>query len=176
MQPAAYARFREEFRRHLIGSQSALEDALRLHDAQVAELELAHRNLRLVVRGGKYSPVIIDELNAVDEELKAKRAARENLVPPAIELPEDLPDRYRAMMDALVASLSTEGVISRANDALHELIERVVVHWDAEAGAHRLEIHGDLLQIMRKSAPAELGAVRDGWIFAEVGCGDRLPP
>lgn len=174
MQPEAYARFREEFRLHLVGSQSASEDALRLHDAQVAELETKHRNLVLAVENGDFAPAIIARLNAVDAELKEKRAARRNLVPPVVELPEDLPVLYRAMMDDLVSALSAEGIASRASDALHELIERVVVHWDEEAQAHRLEIEGDLLEIMRKSAPAELDAVRDGVIFAEVGCGDRI--
>ncbi|MFC0200377.1 zinc ribbon domain-containing protein, partial [Paracoccus rhizosphaerae] len=125
--PEAYARFREAFHRHLAGSQGAAEDARRLHDAQVAELETKHRNLVLAVENGNYSPVIIARLNAVDEELKTKRAAGEHLVPPAIELPEDLPELYRTMMDDLVSALSAEGIDSRASDALHELIERVVM-------------------------------------------------
>ena len=99
---------------------------------------------------------------------------REELVPPAVELPDNLPELYRAMVTDLAASLSDEAVSGRTADELHEIIDYVVVHWDADADGHCLELSGNLLEMQCKSAPSELDAVR-GDIFAEVGCGSRQP-
>ena len=46
--------------------------------------------------------------------------------------------------------------------------------WDAEANGHRLEVSGNLLEILRKSAPRELEAV-SGDILGEFGCGSLQP-
>ncbi len=35
-----------------------------------------------------------------------------------------------------------------------------MVHWDDNAKAHRLEIEGNLLEMLRKTAPRELDAGR----------------
>ncbi|WP_422075293.1 hypothetical protein [Tranquillimonas rosea] len=95
-------------------------------------------------------------------------------MPPTVELPDNLPELYQEMVGNLAASLSEESVFGRAADELHELIDRIDVDWDDKAKAHRLTIEGNLLEMLRKSAPDELDAVRDGSIFAEVGCGSRI--
>ncbi|WP_261397363.1 hypothetical protein [Leisingera aquaemixtae] len=91
-----------------------------------------------------------------------------------MELPEELPELNRAMVADLAASLSDEAVAGRAADELHEFVERVVVHWDEDAQGHWLSIEGNLLEMLRKSAPRELDAVRGDAIFANVGCGSRI--
>jgi site-specific DNA recombinase len=116
---------------------------------------------------------LVERLNCVDRELKEMQGKRADLVVPEVELPEDLPELYRAMVADLAAALSDESVAGRAADELHELVDRVVVHWDAEARGHWLSIEGSLLEMLRKSAPSKLDAVR-GDIFAEVGCGSRI--
>ncbi|WP_422073455.1 hypothetical protein [Tranquillimonas rosea] len=78
------------------------------------------------------------------------------------------------MVGNLAASLSEESVFGRAADELHELIDRIDVDWDDKAKAHRLTIEGNLLEMLRKSAPSELDAVRGDAIFAEVGCGSTI--
>ena len=45
---------------------------------------------------------------------------------------------------------------------------------DDEAQGHWLSIEGNLLEMLRKSAPRDLDAVRGDAIFAEVGCGSRI--
>ncbi|MBJ3764377.1 recombinase family protein [Maribius pontilimi] len=174
MKPEAYVAFRDRFRKHLTQSQGAAEDTLHLHDARVRELETKHRNLVLAVENGNYASAIIERLNAVDTELKEMKGKRADIVPSTVELPENLPDLYREMVGDLAASLSDEVVAGRAADELHELVDRIVVDWDAEANGHRLAIEGNLLEMLRKSAPRELGAVHGGAIFAEVGCGSRI--
>ena len=60
------------------------------------------------------------------------------------------------MVSDLDATLSEETVAGRAAD---ELVERIAVDWDAKAEANRLTIEGDLLEMLRKSAPSKLDAV-----------------
>jgi hypothetical protein len=79
------------------------------------------------------------------------------------------------MIGGLAAWLSYEPIAGRAADELHELVERIEVNWDAAAGGHWLTIQGNLLEMLRKSAPDETGAVRGDRIFAEVGCGGSQP-
>ncbi|EAU44721.1 recombinase family protein [Salipiger bermudensis] len=173
MQPEAYEAFQTSFKKHLAQSQGSAEDTLRLHDARVRELETSHRNLLRAIETGDAVAVLLPRLNAVDAELKAMKLKREEIVPSAVELPDNLPELYRAMVTDLAASLSDEAVAGRAADELHEIVDHVVVHWDADADGHRLELSGNLLEMLRKSAPSELDAVR-GDIFAEVGCGSRI--
>ena len=99
---------------------------------------------------------------------------REKIVPPTAELPEDLPELYRAMIGNLAATLSNELIAGRAADELHEIIDQVVVHWDGTANGHRLEVSGILLEMLRKSAPRELEAV-SRVILGEFGCGKGQP-
>ena len=88
--------------------------------------------------------------------MKRKRDA---IVPPEIELPDNLPELYRELVSNLTTTLSEEAIAVQAADELHELVNRIVVHWDAEADGHLLSIEGDLLEMLRKSAPRELDAV-----------------
>ncbi|MFZ3582117.1 recombinase family protein [Loktanella sp. DJP18] len=173
MKPQAYAAFRESFHKRLEASQGASVDALQLHDARVRKLETTQRNLVRAVEEGKFAAAIIDRLNAVDAELKDLRGKRDEIVPSTVELPENLPELYLAMISDLASSLSDEAVAGRAADELHEIIDRVVVHWDGAAYGHRLEMSGNVLEMLRKSAPRELEAV-SGVILGEVGCGSRI--
>ena len=173
MKPQAYATFRESFHKRLESSQGDSVDALQLHDDRVRKLETTHRNLVRAVEEGKFAAAIIDRLNAVDAELKDLRGKRDEIVPSVVKLPENLPELYRAMVSDLASSLSDEAVAGRAADELHEIIDRVVVHWDGAANGHRLEMSGNVLEMLRKSAPSELEAV-SGRILGEVGCGSRI--
>ncbi|QQA42586.1 recombinase family protein [Pelagovum pacificum] len=174
MKPEAYARFRDRVHHQLKAAQGTAEDTLRLHDARVRQLEVEQRNLVALAKQGLGSESLVAELQKIDADLARLTATRGDIVPPDIELPEGLPELYQEMVGNLAASLSEESVVGRAADELHELIDRIDVDWDAEAKAHRLTIEGNLLEMLRKSAPDELGAVRDGAIFAEVGCGSRI--
>jgi len=43
--------------------------------------------------------------------------------------------------------------------------------WDDEAQGHWLTVRGNLMEMLRKTAPGETGAVREEMVFAEDGCG-----
>lgn len=145
MKPEAYERFRDRVNAGMAKRQDTAADRLRLHDAQVKELETSQRNLIMLARQGLGSQSLVDELKQIDEALIRMKASRDEIVPPEIELPEGLPDLYREMVGDLASALSQEAVASRAADELHELVDRIVVEWDAEANGHRLKIEGELL-------------------------------
>lgn len=174
LKPEAYASFRTRFAERLKASQGAAEDDLRIHDERVRQLETSHRNLLRAIETGGDASVLVERLTAVDRELKEMRGKRGEIVPANVDLPEHLPELYRAMIDDLAASLSEEAVAGRAADELHDLVERIEVRWDEEAGGHWLSIQGNLLEMLRKAAPEKTGDVRGDMIFAEVGCGSRI--
>ena len=107
-------------------------------------MELHH--VKLIPRGAQTALTI-------EADLARLRVTRDEIVPPDIELPEDLPDLYRDVVDNLATRLSETSIVSRAADELHELMDRIVVEWDDKAKAHRLTIEGNLLEMLRKSAP-----------------------
>lgn len=45
-------------------------------------------------------------------------------------------------------------VAGRAGDELHELVDAVLVFWDADLGAHQLDIRGKQLEMLQKAKPA----------------------
>jgi len=106
------------------------------------------------VEDGRFSDPIIEKLNAVDGELKDLKARRGAPEPVQVEPSEDLPGLYRACVDNLVATLSDGKVSGRAADELHELIETVMVEWDAELRNHRLEVRGNFLEMLNKTKPS----------------------
>jgi hypothetical protein len=59
-------------------------------------------------------------------------------------LPTNLPAIDRAHIDDLVCTLSDKDVSGRASDELHQMIDTVVVDWDAAAKHHELELRGKL--------------------------------
>ena len=173
MQPDAYAAFQERVRVGLDKDRETAADRLRIHDLRVRELETGQRNLVALARQGLGSQSLIDELRGIETELTSLEGARDKIVPAEVVLPDNLPDLYRELVGDLAATLSDEAVSVRAADQLHEMVDRVIVDWDAEANGHRLTIEGNLLEMLRKSAPSELEAV-SGRILGEVGCGSRI--
>ena len=87
--------------------------------------------------------------------LAAPQDKRASLTPEPITLPTDLPVLYRAHISNLVETLTDGDVAGLAGDELQELLESVVVSWDADLGAHQLEIRGKLLEMLQKAKPAD---------------------
>ncbi|UWS81310.1 recombinase family protein [Phaeobacter sp. G2] len=160
MRDEAYAEFREKFLARKKGEEKERDDLLRLHSQAVRQLESRHANLMKAVEDGDYSAPVIAQLNKVDAELTQARAKRDAAAPEPIFLPQDLPALYRAHIDDLVGTLSDEGVSGRASEELHQIIDTVVVTWDADAKHHALELRGKLLEMLNITKPA-LGAGLD---------------
>ncbi|WP_126138226.1 hypothetical protein [Tritonibacter mobilis] len=95
---------------------------------------------------------------------------------------------YRERVAALIAGLGRSAEMPAAAEALRGLISEVrmvpdtaarnghtiELIGDDEAQGHWLSIEGNLLEMLRKSAPRDLDAVRGDTIFAEFGCGSRI--
>ena len=112
----------------------------------------------------------------VHGSLAAPQDKRASLTPEPITLPTDLPVLYRAHISNLVETLMDGEVAGRAGDELHELVDAVVVSWDANLGAHQLEIRGKLLEMLQKAKPAFGGGFDLLREFAKVGCGRAHRP
>jgi site-specific DNA recombinase len=79
---------------------------------------------------------------------------RQDTTPRPIDWPDNLPALYSGYVDQLAATLSDEGVVGRASDELHKIIDRVAVRHDANRDVHELEIEGDLVELLSKAKPA----------------------
>jgi hypothetical protein len=140
MQPKAYAQFKTDFERHFAGARQPREDELRLRDKRIRQVEKDRAGLLDAIKAGAHAPALIAEFEQLDADLKSMKEDRAKAVPVAVDLPDDLPALYREYVENLVATLSDETVLCRAADELRDLIKAVVIHWDADAGAHRVEI------------------------------------
>lgn len=89
----------------------------------------------------------------------------------ALQLPEDLSPLYRELIDNLTQTLQTEGVIGRAADELRDMIDRIVVSWDQAEQAHRMDLQGNLLEMLKKAKPAELAGIEDSASSLELVAG-----
>ena len=108
------------------------------------------------------------ELEQVGGDLERAKLEREAAKPIDVPLPDNLPDQYRAYVDNLVMTLNDEGVVSRASDLLHDMIDRVVVRYDEAAKAFDVEIDGNIVKMLIASNPASGGA------YARMGSSLKL--
>ncbi len=154
MRDEAYAEFRKAVLARVKSQGEERDRMLQLHNQNVRQLETCHANLLKAVENGDYSAPIVAQLNKVDTELTEALAKREAIIPEPLPLPADLPALYRNHIDNLVETLSDEGVAGRASDELHQLIDAVVVSWNAEAKVHELELSGKLLEMLNIRKPA----------------------
>ena len=155
MQEAAYQKFRTRYIDGMRLTEHQSGEALRLHDQLIKQKEQTHANLLRAVEIGKFSDAIIDHFNTVDAELKELHVKRDTLIPTPVELPEDLPALYQTFVVNLVATLTEESVAGRASDELHELLDQVVITWNADKKIHEYDMQGDLIEMMKKAKPAE---------------------
>ena len=154
MQDEAYEEFRRSFVEHMRRQADDSGAALKQLDDSIREMQKAQGNLLRAVETGQISSSILERLTAVDTALAEAKAKRSALTPEPITLPTDLPALYRAHICNLVETLMDGEVAGRAGDELHELVDAVVVSWDADLGAHQLEIRGKLLEMLQKAKPA----------------------
>lgn len=59
-----------------------------------------------------------------------------------------------------MGTLSEEGVVGRAADEIHGLVDRVVVRWSTSAKTHELELEGALVEMLVRAKPAKEAGLR----------------
>ncbi|WP_149758642.1 recombinase family protein [Roseivivax sediminis] len=173
MQEKEYEQFLASYLARKRAEEQESGKVLQRHDARIREVEKEHANLVRAVKEGRFSNVLIEQLEMADGQLKALQAERDALIPAPIALPEDLPALYRDHVEDLVGTLTDEAVAGPAADELHTLLDTVVVSWDDEASLHTLEIRGKLLELLSfgdsKKAATLSGAACSLKLVAGVG-------
>ena len=147
MQDAAYEQFRRHFESRMAAAAAEGEESLKVRDKLIREKRKEVDNLQQAILRGPYSASVITLYNETEIELSKMETERKAAVPPAIELPIDLPALYRAHIDNLVQTLSGEAIAGRASDEIHKLIDRIIVCHDSKHG-HTVEILGELASML----------------------------
>ena len=176
MQDGPYEEFKRKFEAHYREGHADRAVAARKYRDRVRELETQRENLLNAIRTGVHSPSIIQDLNDTDEALEAARTEMERNAPKPLTLPDDLPAIYRAHVNDLLATLSEGEITERAGDALHELVDDVVVSWEAEERVHHLDIRGNLLEMLKTATPAERAGVDEAKSSLKLVAGVGFEP
>ena len=125
------------------------------------------------IKSGAIIEDLADDLNKVGADLKAARAQRAEAEVAPVELPENLPELYRAHIDDLTTTLSDGSVSDAAADALRDLIARIVVHYDKASDTHRMELEGKIVELLQAgSRNAKSPTV--GGAFASAKSSDNM--
>jgi len=168
MNDAAYASFKASFLRKWNTDKHIAEDVQRVKDKTIARLEKERANLLGAVKRGIADDELLKELEQVGKDLERARAEREAAMPTEVPLPDNLPDQYRAYVDSLVETLNDDGIVSRASDLLHDMIDRVVVRYDEAEKTFDIAIDGNIVPMLEAGNPAGGGA------YARMGSSIKL--
>ena len=173
MQDEAYEDFRKDYIKHFAEETKGQKILLDQQDKVIAELTMSQRNLLRAAEQGDIAPALSDRLREIGAALEAANKKRAELTVEQVELPEDLPAYYRAHVDDIAGTLTYGDVAGRAGEAMHALVDSVVVDWDAEAKVHTLELRGKLLELLNvpgnKKAAGLASAARSLKLVAGVG-------
>ena len=168
MNDAAYASFKASFLRKWNADKHNAEDVQRVKDKSIARLEKERAGLLSAIKRGFAEDELLKELEQVGKDLERAKLEREAARPIEVPLPDNLPDQYRAYVDDLVMTLNDEGIVSRASDLLHDMIDHVVVRYDEAAKAFDVERDGNIVKMLIASNPAGGGA------YARMGSSIKL--
>jgi site-specific DNA recombinase len=158
MNDAAYAAFQMSFQRKWTVDQRNAADIERVKDKTITRLEKERSGLLAAIKRGIAEDELLKELEQVGKALERAKVEREAARPMVVPLPDDLPDQYRAYVDDLVATLNDDGIVSRASDLLHDMIDNVVVRYDGAERTFDVEIDGNIVKMLTASNPASGGA------------------
>ena len=161
-------RFKVSFLRKWNADKQSAGDVQRTIDKTISRLEKERANLLVAVKRGFASDELLKELEQVGKDLMRANIEREAAMPVEVPLPDNLPEQYRAYVDGLVETLNDDGIVSRASDLLHDLIDRVVVRYDEDTKTFDMEIDGNIVKMLTASNPASGGA------YARMGSSLKL--
>jgi site-specific DNA recombinase len=158
MNDTAFKAFKMSFERQWNKDREDSTQILRVRDTAIKRLEQERTNIMSAVKLGIATGELLRELDETTKKLEQAKINRDAAVPQEVPLPDDLPDQYRAYVGGLVQTLSDEGVVGRASDLIHEMIDRVVVRFDESERTFDIEIDGNLVKMLTASNPAVGGA------------------
>ena len=168
MNDAAFASFKASFLRKWNADKHIGEDVQRVKDKTIGRLEKERAGLLAAIKRGFAEDELLKELEQVGKDLERAKVEREAAKPVDVPMPHNLPEQYRAYVDDLVATMNDEGIVSRASDLLHDMIDQVIVRYDGTANAFDVEIDGNIVKMLTASNPAGGGA------YARMGSSLKL--
>jgi site-specific DNA recombinase len=123
----AFQRFQRKYIAGLEQARQDLNSADKVREKKVKRLEKEKQNLLKAVKSGRANDILFDELEKVAGELERTKAEYEANRPAPIELPKDLHKMYTSIMGKLVDTLGHEGVVGKAAETIHEMIDHIHV-------------------------------------------------
>ena len=154
LQKDAFEDFQKRYLAKMKSQDKERRQLAKLRDKSIGQLEGKIANMIDFIGSGNAPKPLMERLEALTSELDQVQALRGSSPPANTVLPDDLPALYRGYVSDLVATLSDEGVAGRASDELHNLIDTVIVDWNADEKAHQLELRGVLSQMLNATKPA----------------------
>ncbi|MGY3484438.1 hypothetical protein ACVW1C_002321 [Bradyrhizobium sp. USDA 4011] len=117
------------------------------------------------------SRALRERLAALEAERDEIEAAIADVVPPAVEFHPNAANAYRDKIQNLKKALSESDEDSRlaANEAIREIVEKVVVHPRGRYKPVRIEIYGQLAALLRISERAAKPLESRGALVAGIG-------
>jgi site-specific DNA recombinase len=148
MQPEAVTTFIDDFGRH----QNELHGEQREKQARLlraaAEVKKEIENILKALRAGIFTESTKNELLVLETKQERVREDIANSAEPVPAIRPDLADIYRDKIGRLVESLNDPDSRPAASEALRQLVDSVIVHFDQEAGLHQIELIGELAALL----------------------------
>ena len=176
MTPDAVAEFIHRFQIHQREMDNERHQAMARLRSSLSQVEKEIGNIMTAIKAGIFTASTKAELE--DLEAKKERFGRELQVASlgSPKVPDNLAEVYRDKVDALVTSLNSPENRSEAIDAIRGLVDRIVVYWDVQTGAHGIEIEGQLAALLRAGTNKNAAAFEAAATSFEMVAGAGFEP
>lgn len=150
LHPDLIAEFIAEFQREMQKDRTEALTARRETERKLAKVCSAIDSIITAITEGMFHPSMKAKMDALEAERATLEAAMQTVpVPDPVALHPGLCDIYARKVADLAAALNAEDTKAEAADILRGLIERIVLHPDAEApNGHAIELYGALGAIL----------------------------
>jgi site-specific DNA recombinase len=150
LHPDLIAEFIGEFQREMQTDRTEALTARRETERKLAKVCSAIDSIITAITEGMLHPSMKAKMDALEAERVTLEAAMQTVpVPEPVAIHPGLCDIYARKVADLAAALNAEDTKAEAADILRGLIERIVLHPDAEApNGHAIELYGALGAIL----------------------------
>nr|WP_242533923.1 zinc ribbon domain-containing protein [Salipiger bermudensis] len=171
MQPDAVAEFVTAFTR--AANAQRRDEGIKHEQTRKAlkDVERKLAGLYDAIADGLRTPGLLQKLQALEEEKAELERKLEAPAPSAVRFHPKLAELYRSKVTELSEALKDDTIRVPALDLLRSLIDRVVVHHDAETKGITLEVEGALSAMIAQAQPGGLGDVDPSSLELVAGVG-----
>ena len=176
MQPGAVADFIERYQIHQREMDAARHQTMARLRSSLAQTEKEIANIMTAIKAGIFTSSTKAELEGLEARKDKLAHDLHTAQQAAPAIPDDLAEVYAKQVEALVTSLNAPETRSEAIDAIRALVDKVIVHWDAAAGGHAVEIEGDIVALLRAGTNKNAAAVEAAASSFEMVAGAGFEP